>query len=363
MSKKKKSRLDGQVRIVGVGLLGASIGLGLTSRGIDVVLADAAPHRLRLAIDYGAGRLSSRDDSPAIVVVAVPPDVTPDVVAAELAAYPAAVVVDVASVKKQPIDALKVKGIDTTNFVGSHPLAGRERGGTISASAELFVGRPWVVCRDEHTPAWALALVDKLLLDLGANPVEMSPDEHDKAVGLVSHVPQAVASMLARQLNDASEDALRLAGPGVRDATRIAASEPELWVQILGANAEVVGDILDRFSRDVGELATALHNISVPGSRRVLAQSLASGQAGVARLPGKHGIDRRFATMIIMVDDIPGQLAGLLADIGDLDVNIEDLRLEHSTGAQIGFIELAVVPEIVASLSGDLTARGWRIAP
>jgi prephenate dehydrogenase len=362
VNKKKTNRLDGQVRIVGVGLLGASIGLSLAARGIDVILADAAPNHLRLAVDYGAGRLARSDDAPTIVVVAVPPDVTADVVAAELAAFPAAVVVDVASVKKAPLDSLRKRGVDTTNYVGSHPLAGRERGGTISASAELFVGRPWVVCRDERTPAWVLARVDDLVLDVGASPIEMTPDEHDRAVGLISHVPQVVSSMLARRLTDAPEAALRLVGSGVRDATRIAASEPELWVQILGANADVVVDILDRFLLDVRELTEALRTLDAPGSRRALAQSLADGRAGVARLPGKHGVDRRLATIVVMIDDTPGQLARLFAEIGDLGVNLEDLRIEHSPGAQIGFVELAVLPEAVASLSDDLTARGWRIA-
>src|SRR5690606_10394961 len=145
----------------------------LRALDVDVVLADASPSQLRLAIDYGAGRAERVDDSPSLIVVAVPPDVTADVIQAELKAYPDAVVTDVASVKLEPFDQLRRRGVDLARYIGSHPLAGRERGGAISARADLFVGRPWVVCRDEETRAADLSLVEALALDLGAMPLEM----------------------------------------------------------------------------------------------------------------------------------------------------------------------------------------------
>lgn len=227
-------RLSGTVRIVGAGLLGASIGHALRTKGVDVVLTDASPAQLRLAVDYGAGRLPAEDDSPSLIVVAVPPDVTADVIQVELERFPHAVVTDVASVKLEPFRTLRARGVDLARYIGSHPLAGRERGGAISARADLFIGRPWVVCRDEETKASDLALVEALALDVGAMPLEMTPEEHDRSVALTSHVPQVVASLLAGRLAEAEEGALRLAGQGVRDTTRIAASAPELWVQILG---------------------------------------------------------------------------------------------------------------------------------
>src|SRR5690606_2886641 len=128
----------------------------------------------RLAIDYGAGRASREDDAPALIVVCVPPDVTADVVEAELARFPDAVVTDVASVKLEPFRELTARGVNITRYIGSHPLAGRERGGAISARADLFIGRPWVVCRDEDTRASDLALVEALALDVGAMPLEMT---------------------------------------------------------------------------------------------------------------------------------------------------------------------------------------------
>ncbi len=358
----RAARTSGTVRIVGAGLLGSSIGHALRMLGVDVALADASPAQLRLAIDYGAGRAARDDDRPLLIVVAVPPDVTADVVEGELARHPGVVVTDVASVKLEPFRTLQARGVDLTHYIGSHPMAGRERGGAISARADLFVGRPWVVCRDEETPASDLALVEGLALDLGAMPIEMTPEEHDRSVALMSHVPQLVASLLAGRFVDAPDGSLRLAGQGVRDTTRIAASAPELWVQILGANAAPVVDVLDALADDLRDVAEALREPEKPGARRAVAETIRRGNEGVERLPGKHGQNRRFEQLVVMVDDTPGQLGRLFSELGELDVNVEDLRLEHSPGAQFGLADISVDPAVLRHAVDGLEARGWKIA-
>lgn len=355
-------RLSGTVRVVGAGLLGASIGHALRAKGIDVVLTDASPAQLRLAVDYGAGRISADDDAPSLIVVAVPPDVTADVIQTELERFPDAVVTDVASVKLEPFRTLQARGVDLTRYIGSHPLAGRERGGAISARADLFIGRPWVVCRDEDTKVADLALVEALALDVGAMPLEMTPEEHDRSVALTSHVPQVIASLLAARLADAEEGSLRLAGQGIRDTTRIAASAPELWVQILGANAAPVVEILDALASDLGEISDALREPAAPGARRIVAETIRQGNDGVERLPGKHGQNQRFETLVVMVDDTAGQLGRLFGELGELGVNVEDLRLEHSPGAQFGLAEISVDPAALHGAITGLQERGWRIA-
>ena len=355
------SRVAGPVHIVGAGLLGASVGLALTERGVDVTLDDASPTALALAVDYGAGRARvAGDPEPQLVVVATPPDVTADAVQGALEAFPNSVVTDVASVKLAPFVELTRRGVDLTNYIGSHPMAGRERGGAIMARTDLFVARPWVICRDGETPAAALAIVEALALELGASPIEMTPEEHDRSVGLVSHLPQIVSSLLAARLLHADDAAVGLAGQGLRDTTRIAASQPELWVQILGANREPVVELLEEFQRDVSALTEALRGADQPGSKRQIADLLAAGNRGVARIPGKHGRTERFVTLTVLVDDQPGELARLLTELGELGINMEDLRLEHSPGAQIGFAEIAVLPEVADRAAKDLSDRGWR---
>ena len=356
-----ESRLIGPVRVVGAGLLGTSIGLGLTARGLDVILADASPTNLSLAIDYGAGRAARDTDAPQLIVVCVPPDVTADIVARELAAFPDAIVTDVASVKLAPLTELRARGADVSRYIGSHPLAGRERGGPLAGRADLFIGRPWVVAAHDDISYQRATAIDDLILDLGATLVEMSPADHDNAVALVSHVPQVVSTLMARRLTDAPASALNLAGGGVRDVTRVAASDPELWVQILGANPEPVRQILLALRDDLDRFIGALADPAAPGARRQVAEEIAGGNTGVARLPGKHGQDRRYASLTVMVDDTPGQLARLFNEIGEVGVNLEDLRLEHSPGAQIGLAEISILPEAVSRLTTELAARGWRI--
>lgn len=356
------NRVTGQVRIVGAGLLGSSIGLALRGLGVDVILADSSRSSLALAIDYGAGRAAAATDSPSLVIVAVPPDSTAEVVAAELESWPEALVTDVASVKAGILTELRARGTDVARYLGSHPMAGRERGGAISARADLFLGRPWVICPHEATTPARLRQVEDLALDLGGVAVQLSPEDHDRAVALVSHLPQIVASTLARQLRPAEPSAVGLAGQGLRDSTRIAGSDPQLWVQILGANAPAITEVLRGFRADLDELLAALHDPAAPGARRVLAEALAAGNEGVARIPGKHGEAKRFSTLVVMVVDKPGELARLLSEIGELGVNMEDLRLEHSPGAQFGLAEIAVLPEAEQRLVAELEARGWKIA-
>jgi len=355
-------RLTGQVRVVGTGLLGASVGLALVQQGVDVILDDASPAALALAVDYGAGRRAEDGDRPGLVVVAVPPDITAAVVARELADHPDALVTDVASVKAAPLRSLRQMGADVSRYIGSHPMAGRERSGAIAARADLFIGRPWVIAGHDAISFQRASAVEDLALDLGATVVEMDAESHDEAVALVSHTPQIVATLMASRLGSAPETSLNLAGGGVRDVTRIAASEPGLWVQILGANAARVLPVLEAFRQDLGELIGALADPAAAGAQRRVAEVLAAGNAGVARIPGKHGVTRRFSQVVVLIDDSPGQLAQLLTEIGSIGVNLEDLRLEHSPGAPIGIVEVSVAPEQERRLLDELERRGWRIA-
>jgi len=355
------ARTNGTVRVVGSGLLGASIGHALSVLGVDVALTDLSKSALALAIDYGAGRAARDGDAPRLVVVAVPPDAVAEVVARELAAHPDAIVTDVASVKAGIVAELRELGADLRRYVGSHPMAGRERGGAVSARADLFVGRPWVVAAPPEAGPAAVHAVEDLARDLGALTVELDAPRHDAAVALVSHVPQLVASLLAKRLVGAPEEAVGLAGQGLRDTTRIAASDPALWVEILGANAAEVRPVLAALREDLDAALGALDAIDAPGARRAIAGVIADGAAGVARLPGKHGVSRHYATITVIVDDRPGEIARLLTEIGSLGVNMEDLRLEHSPGAQVGMAEIAVLPEVEARLVAALEASGWRI--
>jgi prephenate dehydrogenase len=360
----------GPVRIVGTGLLGASIGLSLATRGVDVVLHDSSRTALALARDVGAGRLPADDDALVrLVVVAAPPDVTADVVIAELSAHPHAVVTDVASVKGAVLDELVAAGADLSRYVGSHPMAGRERSGPTAARADLFAGRPWVIAGSGHSSAAAVLAVRQLATDLGATPVAMEAREHDAAVAVVSHVPQVVASLVAARLTDAPAAALDLSGQGLRDVTRIASSDAPLWTSILAANATAVRSVLMDLRADLDVVIDALgeadgpHGTAAVGALGALARTITAGNLGVARIPGKHGgAPRHDEVVTVLVPDAPGELARLFSDVGDAEVNIEDLQLEHSPQQPVGLAMISVLAGRSEPLERELVARGWRVA-
>jgi prephenate dehydrogenase len=360
-----------QVRVVGTGLLGASVGLALRARGVDVTLYDPSPTAAALARDLGAGRLArGRDDDPDLVVVAAPPDVVGEVVARELACYPRAVVTDVASVKAVPLATVRAAGGDLKRYVGGHPLAGRERSGAVAARGDLFAGRPWVLTPTAECDGAAVARVRQLAESVGAVVSLMDATEHDEAVAVVSHLPQVAASLVAARLRDVPEAAVALAGQGVRDVTRIAASDPVLWTQILAGNAGAVRRVLQLAQEDLAQLVTSLGALAdgspeadeAVGARGVVATLVARGNEGHARIPGKHGAaPTAYAQVPVLVPDRPGQLARLLADVGEAGVNLEDLRLEHSQGQPVGLAEIAVLPAAAATLVSALQARGWSV--
>jgi prephenate dehydrogenase len=329
-----------------------------------VYLSDPSPTNQAVAVDIGAGLPLARLDGgqPELVVVAAPPDVTADVVHRALTEYPDAVVVDIASVKAGILADLRSRGADLGRYVGTHPMAGREKSGPVAARGELFTSMPWVLCPAGETRPEALQAARALASDLGAVVAEFGAEEHDEAVALVSHVPQVVASLVASRLQGTPLHALSLAGNGLRDVTRIAASDPTLWVQILGANAEKVVEVLHGVREDLNRVIGTLENPTAPGARLDLAQLISEGNAGQSRIPGKHGgPPQAYSWLTVLVDDTPGQIARLLTEIGEIGVNLEDLRLDHSSGQNVGMVEISVLPNKHDLLIEALNDRGWRV--
>lgn len=358
-----------RVRIVGTGLIGASLGIALSRKGFQVALDDPSPTAAALARDLGAGVLAADTvGDPDVVVVAAPPDVVAAVVAQELSQWPNAVVTDAASVKGAVLRALQDKAVDLVRYVGSHPMAGREKSGVIAAQGDLFEGRSWVVAPGPQASAGAIELVSQVAAAAGSAVLVMTPDEHDAAVAAVSHVPQVVASLVASRLRDLPYGAVALSGQGIRDVTRIAASDPSMWTQILAANAPAVRGVLESLAEDLDGVLVALRHLESDsdrgsvGARAVLARTVADGNAGHARIPGKHGAaPTTYATVVAVVPDEPGALGRLLRDVGEAGVNMEDLHLEHGVGQPFGLAELSVLPAAVQPLVTALISAGWRV--
>jgi prephenate dehydrogenase len=356
----------GTARVVGTGLLGTSVALGLRASGTEVVLADPSASALELACAMGAGRVDDGATDVDLVVVAAPPAATAGAVLAELVRHPHATVTDVASVKVTVLDAVRAAGGDLTRYVGGHPMAGRERSGPGAARGDLFAARPWVICPTAESTDERLGAVRRLAELLGAVPVTMSAQRHDEAVAVVSHLPQVAASLVAARLTDVDDEVVALAGGGLRDVTRIAASDPELWQQILTGNAAPLRGHLAAMRNELDRAVAALDAVLDQGQaagRDALRDLVAAGNAGRDRIPGKHGgTATRYAVVVVVVPDAPGSLARLFHDVGAAGINVEELVLEHAPGRAVGLVEVSVVPAAREALTAALVGAGWTLA-
>ncbi len=354
--------------VIGTGLIGTSVALALRERGLAVWLQDRDEAAARLAADLGAGALlpeSGPGGGPAdVAVLAVPPNA----VAAELLAAQrrglARAYTDVASVKQLPLDNARERGCDMQNYVPGHPVSGRERSGPAAARADLFLGRPWVICPQPENDLQAIDLVTGLSQACGAQPVAVSATEHDQWLALVSHAPHVVAAAMAARLEQAPEAALALAGQGLRDVTRVAAGDPAMWSHILAANAGPASSVLRQVAAELEQAADALQLADSRDGQagKHVAALLERGSAGVGRIPGKQGGGARaYQTVQVVIPDTPGELARLLAAAADAGINVEDVGLEHSPGLPVGVAELWVRPESAAQLTDALAAAGWPV--
>jgi len=366
--------MPGRVLIVGSGLIGTSVALALRAKGAEVWVSDRDEATAKLAADLGAGTVvPDLGDAKGIAEVAVLA-MSPAAVAATLeyaqGCAVADVYTDVASVKELPVRMARELGCDLRSYVPGHPLAGRERHGPAAARADLFLGRTWALCPLPETSPDAVAAVTALALACGADPVPTDPATHDRWVALVSHAPHLVAAAMAARLAPSAVpgDALRLAGQGLRDVTRVAAGDSALWRQILLANAGPVAEVVAAVAEDLAEAgrelaASAGLAESAPAAGLADVSGLLDrGRAGVARIPGKHGGEQRNFTVVqVVIADQPGELARLFNAAGAAGVNIEDVRIEHSPGLPVGVAELSVRPEQAGTLLDAMRAGGWPV--
>ncbi len=339
------------VAICGGGLIGTSLALALGAAGHRVSVADRdAGVRSRLAeIVRTAGhealvsvhddwRTAARDAD--IVVAAVAPSAIPGVLAdaAEVAAGDA-LLTDVAGVKAGVVTAVmaSLAAIPDASgrFVGGHPMAGSERSGPGAGDAGLFTGATWILTPTVDTADEALARAGDLARGLGARVLVLRPDEHDVIVGLVSHLPQLVASVLADVAAEAigadREAVMAVAGPGFRDTTRIAASDPSLWTDIIDGNRPAILVALAAYAGRLREVMDAVESEDAAALGAVLTRASAARQRLVPK-----GLVEPTSDLRIPLRDRPGEIARITGALGSAGINIEDLAMRHATAADRG---------------------------
>ena len=344
-----------KVRIVGSGLIGTSIGLGLVQRGIAVEMIDSDLSAQALAMDLTGGAVVPDPD---LVVLALPTSAISQVIRNEIVINPHSTFMDVGSVKNEVVLEVETFSGLSTRFLPTHPMAGREIGGASSARADLFQGRSWILTPEADCAPESKSLVLELISILGATPIELSAVDHDAAVAKISHLPQIAASLVAKQLIGTPEEWMELAGQGLRDTTRIAGSDEKLWKEIIYSNRSEISELLISLQNDLTQMIAALDD---PAK---IAALIAAGRVGKEMIPGKHGGKaREYSYLPIVIDDKPGQLGAIFNECAAMQVNVEDLNIEHSPGQLSALITLALSSHDAEKLSAHLTSIGWNVHP
>jgi cyclohexadieny/prephenate dehydrogenase len=268
-----------QITIVGVGLIGGSVGLATKARAVAgrVVGVDRDPTIIAKAIAVGAidvgAELADAVAGSGLVVVCAPVDRIADViVAAAPHARPGTLFTDAGSTKVKIVSALRGKMPAGLEYVPAHPLAGSEKAGPENGRADLFEGRVTVLVVNNANVVWERTVaVGRFWEALGARVVLMNAEEHDKVLAVTSHLPHAIASAVA---GSTPKEWLNLAASGFRDATRIAAGDPQLWTAIFEANRDATLAALDTFNKRLDQFRQLL----AAGDHAGLVQWLTEGK-------------------------------------------------------------------------------------
>jgi prephenate dehydrogenase len=339
--------------IVGIGLIGGSIGLALRARGWHVTGRDRDEDRARRGMELGA--LDAVGDDPAadVTFVCTPVLSIADEARAALEAGPG-LVTDVGSVKGPVVAA-----VGDPRFVGGHPMAGSEQDGVDGADGELFEGATWVLTPGVGTDPEAFSRVRSLVSSLGADVVALHPDRHDQVVAMVSHVPHlTAATLMALATDGAVEHAalLRLAAGGFRDMTRIAAGAPGIWPDICAENRSAIVESLDRLLSALADM----RELVASGDRAGLLDALHRARVARVSLPGQLPKAEALVEVRVPVPDRPGVLAEVTTLLGELNVNIEDLEIAHSVEGPQGVLVMVVRQESAEVVRAALLERGFR---
>lgn len=346
--------LKGPIKIIGCGLIGTSIALRLKEDGLNLILSDINKSNLNLASDLLGIKEISND--PALILIAVPPEQVFEVAKAEFLTNPSAIFIDVSGIKSKLIN--KIEGFPelSRNYVSVHPMAGREMSGPESARSDLFKSRAWIISETVDSSPEAISAARELGSLMGSTIYEVDAKTHDAVIAAISHLPQILSSALGSSLKEVEVEKLNLAGQGLRDVSRLAESDPELWSSLLVGNSEEILPKISEVINRLSNLATALEI----GDRSSVIEFLEAGREGRNRIPGKHGLAKRDYTYLpIVIDDKPGGLARIFNECAEIDVNIEDLSMEHSPGQAVGLITLALTSDDAVKLQKHLISKGW----
>jgi prephenate dehydrogenase len=343
-----------RLAIVGTGLVGTSVALAARRSGVEQVAGwDAERATLDEAAGAGAveaaGSLREAVAWAELVVVAAPVGALVATVHEALAAAPEATVTDVGSTKRA------LAAVEDPRFVPGHPLAGGSTGGPSRAAADLFDGATWLLTPLPTADPGRVAAVERFVVSLGARAVRLDAADHDRLLALTSHFPHALANLVMHAVAAAGEEALRYAGPSLREATRVAGANPGIWADIFVENGDLIAEALSSHRDRLGEVEEALRG----GDRRFFEAWIAAAASARSRmLEQAYGTEPGMLNRIrVRVPDRPGVLARITQTLGAAGLNIEDFELRHVSPEYGGVLVILVSGHDNAELARALLRR------
>jgi prephenate dehydrogenase len=353
-----------RIAVIGTGLIGTSIALASARAGIEVAAWDLDRGLAKRAA--AGGSMTVADDllhavrDAELVVVCTPIGAIASTVALALEAAPGAVVTDAGSIKGRVADevAAAVPASSLGRFVPGHPMGGSERSGPEHASASVVDGIVWVLAPTEATDPGSVARLERFVEAIGARPVRLTPERHDRLVAFVSHLPQVASTSLMglAATEEADEpDILLLAAGGFRDLTRLASSNPRLWSEILLANHHQVTRAIDLYIDRLRALRDQIAAARGPD----VESTFGDAKRARLRLAAKPQVRAGVAVLQVVVPDRPGALALLTSTLADGEVNIEDLQIVHSPEGGRGTVHLTVAADLTSDATRVLAAHGF----
>ena len=345
-----------KIRVVGAGLIGTSIALGLKRAGYELSIEDEDLQAEEIAQAL-IGQVGFSPD-PELIIVATPISTISNLVREYGRRYPASMIMDIGGLKSEVIAEVEKFSEISSRFCATHPMAGREISGALAARGDLFEGRIWIFTPTINSSELTLSRVLEVISALGGKAFKLSATEHDQAIAGISHLPQIVSSLLSATLLDISDRDIGLAGQGLKDVSRLAASNPRLWSDLLHSNRKAVGEFLTIYAKHINDLSISLQNDDLRKTEEILEL----GRENHARIPGKHGGKKRdYWFLPIIIEDKPGQLAKIFDACALVGANVEDLSIEHTPGQESGLVTLALSKNDSARLFEQLSKDGWMV--
>ncbi len=346
---------DRRAQIVGIGLIGGSVASALRKVGWFVTGRDVEPDREQQALEMGVIDAIGTDTAAALSVIAVPASALTKEVKRALTntEQSQGIVTDTGSVKTTVAAA-----IDHPRFVPGHPMAGSEQDGLDGADSDMFQGAVWALTPSAHTDDAALQTLQAVLSSLGSDVVTLAPERHDVLVAVVSHVPHLTAALLMCLADDKAQDNAplqRLAAGGFRDMTRIAAGNPEIWLDICAENKQAITDALDELAARFRQLRQIIESTDKSGLRDVLSQA----RHARTNLPSRYVRPQELQEVRVPIPDRQGQIAAITMLAADNNINVADIEVAHSTEGDRGVLVMVVAREDVENFLSALTRQDY----